>query len=163
MHQYKIISWNVNGLRSPSMSLLNKGKIKSLNPDSNFSKLINELDPDIICLGETKCQVKNEEELSTILPYKYTIWNSSTEKLGYSGVAVFSKIPFKDLGNIPGLEDDKQGRFLFLEFEKFYLINVYVPNTGSGRDEYRKNIWNPSIFNILNSHKDKKKTTNLLW
>ena len=50
----KIISWNVNGLRSPSMNVINKEK--KFNSESNLSKLIEIYDPDIICLGETKCQ-----------------------------------------------------------------------------------------------------------
>lgn len=155
----KIVSWNVNGIRSPSMNLLTKGKNKELNPDCNFSKLLNDYSPDIVCLGETKCQQKNEEEIGKYLPFKYKSWNSSTDKLGYSGVAVWSKLPFKDLGFIEGLEDNKQGRYLFLEFDEFYLINVYVPNTGKDNNEYRKNIWDPSILNLLNKLKKSLKPT----
>ena len=81
----KITCWNVNGLRSPSMSVINN---KELNKECNLYKLIENYDPDIICFGETKCQKKNEETFNNLLPYKYYCWNSSTEKLGYSGVCV---------------------------------------------------------------------------
>ena len=148
----KIICWNVNGLRSPSMSVIDN---KELNKDSNIYKLLTQEDPDILCLSETKCQKKNEETFNNIFPFKYKVWNSSTKKLGYSGVCVFSKFPFKDLGNIPGLEDDKFGRSLFLEFEKFILCHVYVPNSGSNKDDYRKDYWDHHIYNFLNTQREK--------
>ena len=119
----KICSWNVNGLRSKSMNLIVN---KEFNKDSELGKLIHNYDPDIICFGETKCQIKNHEDFNKIVPFEYKVWNSSTEKLGYSGVSVWSKLPFTELGKIPGLEDDTQGRYIFLEFKDFYLINVYV-------------------------------------
>ena len=143
----KIVSWNVNGLRSPSMSVIDKEK--KLNSDSNLSKLIENYDPDIICFGETKCQKKNEELFNEILPFKFKAWNSSIDKLGYSGVAVFSKIPFIQHKCIPGLENDKQGRNLLLEFDKFILANVYVPNTGSDKNTYRRDVWDPAINQFL--------------
>ena len=159
----RIISWNVNGLRSPSMNLLTKNK--ELNNTSELYKLIQKTDPDIVCINETKCQVKNEEVFNSLVPFKYKIWNSSTLKLGYSGVAIFSKIPFHNLGKIPGLESDTEnstqhlqgGRTLFLEFDDFFLVHVYVPNTGNDKDEYRKNVWNPAIYNFLSSEKFKTK------
>ena len=154
MDSVKICSWNVNGLRSKSMSFIAN---KCINKECEFHKLVEKHDPDIICLGETKCQKKNEDDFNKVLSYKYTIWNSSTEKLGYSGVAVWSKLPFTDLGKIQGLEDNNQGRYLFLEFDKFYLINAYVPNTGGDKDEYRQNIWNPAITNLLQELKKKDK------
>jgi len=163
MSNVRIISWNVNGLRSPSMNLLTKNK--ELNNTSELYKLIQKTDPDIICINETKCQEKNEEVFNNVAPFKYKIWNSSTLKLGYSGVAIFSKIPFNDLGKIPGLESNTEnstrhlqgGRTLFLEFDDFYLVHVYVPNTGNDKDEYRKNVWNPAIYNFLSSEKFKIK------
>lgn len=142
----KIISWNVNGIRSKSMDLITKEKSRNL--ECNFSNMINKYDPDIICLGETKCQQKHETELNKYIPFEYKIWNSSKEKLGYSGVSVFSKFPFKDMGTIPGLEDDNFGRNLYLEFEKFILINVYVPNSGGDKDNYRKD-WDLKIKKFL--------------
>lgn len=151
----KIISWNVNGLRSPSMAVLTKEK--QFNSESNLSKLIDEYDPDIFCMGETKCQKINEELFNNKIPFKYKSWNSSIEKLGYSGVVVFSKLPFKKLDNIPGLEDDKQGRNLLLEFDNFFLANVYVPNTGGDKNTYRKDVWDPAIKDFLKEYKKKEK------
>lgn len=153
----KIVSWNVNGLRSPSMSVISKDK--KFNEECNLSLLIKKYDPDIICLGETKCQKKNELQFEDIIPFKYKVWNSSIEKLGYSGVAIFSKIPFKQYESIPGLEDDIQGRNILLEFDSFILANVYVPNTGSDKNTYRKDVWDPSIKEFLEDYKKKAKPT----
>ena len=75
----KIVSWNVNGLRSPSMSVISKDK--KFNEECNLSLLIKKYDPDIVCLGETKCQKKNELQFEDIIPFKYKVWNSSIDKL----------------------------------------------------------------------------------
>ena len=75
----KITSWNVNGLRSPSQNIIDK-KNNNLNKDSNMYKLLNEYDPDILCIGETKCQEKNEDTFNKIFPFKFNCWNSSKEK-----------------------------------------------------------------------------------
>ena len=138
----KITCWNVNGLRSPSMALINN---KQFNTESNLYKLISEYNPDILCFGETKVQTKNEDTFNDLLPFKYNIWNSSKKKLGYSGVCVFSKHPFKNLGHIPGLEDDNFGRNILLEFDKFILCHVYTPNSGGDKDIYR-NDWDNHIY-----------------
>ena len=143
----KITCWNVNGLRSPSMSLIEN---KQFNKECNLYKLVSEYDPDILCFGETKCQKKNENTFNELLPCKFNIWNSSTKKLGYSGVCVFSKYPFKNLGSIPGLESDEYGRNILLEFDKFILCHVYVPNSGGDKDSYRKDYWDNHIYNFLN-------------
>lgn len=147
----KITYWNVNGLRSPSMNLIDSNK--SFNEESNLYKLIKEYEPDILCFGETKCQKKNEQQFTSILPYKYNYWNSSTEKLGYSGVCVFSKYPFENVGFIPELEEDKFGRNLLIEFKDFYLCVVYAPNS-SNKDLYRQE-WDSKIYNFLENGKNK--------
>ena len=149
----KIISWNVNGIRSKSMNII---KDKQFNEDSHLGKLLKEHDPDILCLGETKCQCKHVDDLKKILPFEYQTWSCSTEKLGYSGVAIFSKHPYKELGRIPGLENNTQGRSIFVEFPTFYLVNVYVPNSGTNED-YRKNEWDSKVFEFLKEYKKKKK------
>ena len=111
----KIISWNVNGIRSKSQDILVKGVGagagaggKQFNLKSNMALLLKKYNPDILCLQETKCQCKNVDEFREILPFTHQAWSCSTEKLGYSGVAVLSKIPFKQLGKIPGLEDNSR-------------------------------------------------------
>lgn len=124
----KIISWNVNGIRS----VLNKNL---------WYSFIYEQDPDIICLQETKAekkQVQFENTFSDI--YKHSFWSTPEYKKGYSGTAIFSKT--KPL-SIDTPDPLKEGRIVLFEFEKFYLINVYVPNSKSdlSRLNYRVNEW----------------------
>ena len=107
----KLISWNVNGIRA----CLTKG----------FEKFFKEIEADIFCIQETKCQV-GQVDLE-FEGYK-SFWNSA-EKKGYSGTAIFSKIdPIKVTYGIGKEEHDKEGRIITLEFEKFYLIDNYTPN-----------------------------------
>ena len=108
----KLISWNVNGIRA----CLNKG----------FIEFFKEIDADIFCLQETKCQPEQVElEFDGYKSY----WNSA-EKKGYSGTAIFCKqepISVKYGINIP--EHDKEGRVITLEFKDFYMVNIYTPNS----------------------------------
>ena len=125
----KIISWNVNGLNAQ----LKKNYLDDL--------LKNE-DPDILCLSETKINNNfNDEYFKNKFKYRY--WHISTSKKGYSGVAILIKK--KEPKNIKyGLYDiDNEGRVITLEFSKFYLINVYTPNSGEHlkRLNYRNEIW----------------------
>ncbi|MCL2828926.1 MAG: exodeoxyribonuclease III [Oscillospiraceae bacterium] len=109
----KLISWNVNGLRA----CLNKGFLESFTA----------LDADIFCLQETKLQA-GQVELD--LPDGYqTYWNYA-EKKGYSGTAVFTRRPPIRVAN--GLDipaHDTEGRVITLEFDRFFLVNVYTPNS----------------------------------
>ena len=108
----KIISWNVNGLRA----CLKKG----------FAESFAELDADIFCLQETKME-RGQAEID--LTGYHEFWNSA-EKKGYSGTAVFTKNPPINVSygmDIP--EHDREGRIITLEFQQFYLVNVYVPNS----------------------------------
>jgi len=108
----KLISWNVNGLRA----CVQKG----------FLDYFNKADADIFCLQETKLQ---EGQLNLELKGYNQHWNYA-EKKGYSGTAVFSKI--KPLDVIYGIDKDehnKEGRVITLEFDDFYLVNVYTPNS----------------------------------
>ena len=107
----KLVSWNVNGLRA----CVNKG----------FKEYFTEIDADIFCIQETKLQ---EGQISLDYDEDYSqYWNYAITK-GYSGTAVFSKI--KPLSVRYGMEEDSEseGRILTLEFESFYLVNVYTPN-----------------------------------
>ncbi|MEG1930881.1 MAG: exodeoxyribonuclease III [Anaerovorax sp.] len=118
----KIITWNVNGLRA----CLGKGFIESCQS----------LDGDVICLQETKMQ---EGQAVVDLEGYEQYWNSA-EKKGYSGTAIFTRI--KPLNVTFGLEDEKhnkEGRVITAEFEDFFLVNQYVPNSKEGlaRIEYR--------------------------
>ena len=118
----KLISWNVNGLRA----CLQKGFLESAAS----------LHADIICLQETKMQQGQAQvELPDYLPY----WNSA-EKKGYSGTAVFTKKkPINVMYGLPQEEHNQEGRAITLEFESFFLVNVYVPNAQEGlkRLDYR--------------------------
>lgn len=111
-YHLKLISWNVNGLRSA----VNKG----------FLEYFYEADADLFSLQETKLQ---EGQLALDLPGYFQYWNYA-EKKGYSGTAVFSKKePLSVTYGIGIPEHDKEGRVITLEFEKFYYITVYTPNS----------------------------------
>ncbi len=108
----KVISWNVNGLRS----VLKK----------NFLDYLEAERPDVLCLQETKCSPNDVEQL---WPASYTTYWNSAEKKGYSGTAIFTrKRPIKVIPHIDIAEHDKEGRVLAAEFDDFFLVNVYVPN-----------------------------------
>ena len=118
----KLISWNVNGIRA----CVKKG----------FLDYFNEQDADIFCIQETKLQ---EGQIDLYLEGYYQYWNYAKKK-GYSGTAIFSKK--KPLSVSYGLnieEHDQEGRIITLEFENFYMITVYTPNsqTGLARLDYR--------------------------
>lgn len=120
----KLISWNVNGLRA----CVNKG----------FMDTFKELDADIFCLQETKLQ---EGQIELNLEGYYDFWNYA-EKKGYSGTAVFCKQKPVSVSYGVGIDEhDKEGRVITLEFEKFYLVNVYTPNSKREleRLDYRMN------------------------
>lgn len=130
----KIISWNVNGLRA----VLKKG----------FMDFFNEIDSDIFCVQETKMQEGQIEDFNLEGYTQY--WNSAVKK-GYSGTAIFSKIaPLSVTYGIGIEEHDQEGRIITLEFEKFYLVNMYVPNSKREleRLEYRM-IWEDEIRKYL--------------
>ena len=129
----KLISWNVNGIRA----CLKKG----------FADFFKEVDADIFCLQETKCQ-PDQVELE-FEGYK-SYWNSA-EKKGYSGTAIFTKQePINVTYGIGKEEHDKEGRVITLEFEKFYMITIYTPNAKREleRLDYRM-IWEDEIRNYL--------------
>jgi len=108
----KLISWNVNGLRA----CVTKG----------FIDTFKEYDSDVFCLQETKLQ---EGQIDLKLEGYYDYWNYA-EKKGYSGTAIFTKIqPISVKYGMDLEEHDKEGRIITLEFEDFYLVNVYTPNS----------------------------------
>lgn len=108
----KLISWNVNGLRACV------GK--------NFMDFFNEIDADIFCIQESKLQ---EGQIDLELPGYHQYWNYA-EKKGYSGTAIFTKQkPLSVFYGIGCPEHDKEGRVITLEYENFYMITVYTPNS----------------------------------
>lgn len=121
----KLVSWNVNGLRA----CVKKG----------FLDYFKEVDADIFCVQETKLQ---EGQIDLDLEGYYDYWNYA-EKKGYSGTAVFTKDKPLSIKYGLGIEEhDKEGRVITLEYEEFYLVNVYTPNSQRelARLDYRM-IW----------------------
>lgn len=120
----KLISWNVNGLRA----ICKKG----------FEDIFKQLDADIFCIQETKMQ---EGQIELDLQGYYQYYNYA-ERKGYSGTAIFTKKePINVTYGIGIEEHDKEGRVITLEFENFYMVNCYTPNSGRelARLEYRMN------------------------
>ena len=108
----KLISWNVNGLRAC------EGK--------GFSDIFKKLDADIFCLQETKMQAG---QLDMEFAGYQSFWNYA-EKKGYSGTAIFTKLKPKNVSFGIGIEEhDKEGRVITLEFEEYYMVNIYTPNS----------------------------------
>jgi len=136
----KLISWNVNGLRA----CLNKG----------FPNAFRRFDADIVCLQETKMQ-RGQAELD--LPGYKEYWNSAIKK-GYSGTAIFTR--HRPLGEHYGIdvpEHDREGRVITLEFQRFFLVNVYTPNAQAKltRLDYRME-WEDAFRNYLQGLDRKK-------
>ena len=136
----KIISWNVNGIRS----LLKKG----------FLDFVKKENPDVLCLQETKAHPDQVEIMLKQYPYHY--WNSA-ERKGYSGTALFSKNKPISVSEKIGHALDNEGRVLIAEFEEYYLINVYTPNSGRGllRLGIRKE-WDNQFLKFIKSLEKKK-------
>ena len=130
----KLISWNVNGLRS----VLRK----------NFLDYLAQESPDILCLQETRAAPDDVEQL---WPATYTTYWNVAQKKGYSGTAIFTRTrPEAVHRGIGSEEHDREGRVLTAEFEGFYVVNVYVPNSKREltRLPYRQK-WDRAFLNYL--------------
>lgn len=137
----KLISWNVNGLRA----VLKR----------NFLEYLDSEQPDVLCLQETKCSPDQVEQL---WPAHYTTFWNSAEKKGYSGTAIFSRTkPLKVTPHIGINDHDKEGRVLTAEFEDFFLVNVYVPNSKRELERlaYRQ-IWDVDFLKYMKKLEKKK-------
>ena len=144
-----ILSWNVNGLRAWSKK---QGTVE----------FISRPEIDIVCLNETRIDqslVKSFEKKFSLYPYQY--WACSIRK-GYAGVAILSK--FEPISsNIGYLQEyDMDGRVITLEFQQFYLIACYFPNSG-GNDEFidKKNTWDNAFRDYLSELINKGKE--IIW
>ena len=136
----KLISWNVNGIRA------------CLQKD--FMTFFNEADADIFCLQETKIQ---EGQVTLDLPGYYQYFNYA-EKKGYSGTAIFTKKEPISVSYGIGMEEhDREGRVITLEFEEFYMVTVYTPNSKQQleRLEYRM-VWEDDFRVYLHKLEEKK-------
>ena len=136
----KLISWNVNGIRAA----MGKG----------FCESMLELDADVICIQETKMQ---EGQADVPLDGYYQYWNSA-EKKGYSGTAVFTRKEPVSVTKGMGIDEhDNEGRVLTCEFDDFYLVNVYKPNSQNElkRLDYRM-TWDDAFRNYLKKLEETK-------
>ncbi len=136
----KLISWNVNGLRAVM------GK--------NFMEFFNEADADVFCLQETKLQ---EGQIEMDLPGYHQYWNYADKK-GYSGTAIFTKKEPVSVTYGMGIDEhDHEGRVITLEFDDFYFITVYVPNSQDGlkRLDYRMR-WEDDFLSYLKKLEETK-------
>ena len=136
----KFISWNVNGLRA----VVNKG----------FKDIFSELDADFFCLQETKLQ---EGQIDLSFDGYESYWNYA-EKKGYSGTAIFTKLTPLSVSYGIGVEEhDKEGRVITLEYEDFYLVTVYTPNSQNElkRLDYRMR-WEDDFLAYIRSLDEKK-------
>ena len=136
----KFISWNVNGLRA----CVQKG----------FLEFFQDIDADIFCIQESKLQAG---QIDLELEGYHQYWNYA-EKKGYSGTAVFTKTEPVSVRNGIGMEEhDREGRVITLEFEDFYLVTVYTPNSQNelARLPYRMQ-WEDDFLKYLKSLEESK-------
>lgn len=140
MEPVKLVSWNVNGLRA----MAGKG----------FAQIFDELDADCVCLQETKLQ-KGQIDLEFL---GYTSYWNYADKPGYSGTVIYTRKPVLSVSYGLGIDEhDHEGRVVTLEFEDFYLVNVYVPNSQDGlrRLDYRMN-WEDAFRGFVKSLESRK-------
>ena len=139
----KLISWNVNGVRAIAI----KG----------FVDQIKQLNPDILCLQETKAQ--NDQVSETLQELdEYQLLVNSAIKKGYSGTAILTKqSPLSSAYDIGIEAHDQEGRVICAEFSDYYLVNVYTPNSGSElkRLTYRQQ-WDRDFLNYLKKLEESK-------
>jgi len=132
----KLVSWNVNGFRAIAKK--------------DFFEDFKSIDADVLALQETKAQ--DAQVLEVLKPLnKHYIYSHSALKLGYSGTAIISKTEALNATFGMGIEvHDQEGRVLCLEYESFFLVNVYVPNSGNDlrRLKYRQE-WDQAFFDYL--------------
>ncbi len=137
----RLISWNVNGLRS----VINK---------ELFVSFVEQHRPDCLCLQETKTR----DKVDVNLPGYEEFWNHA-KKAGYAGTAVFTKVkPLNVTSGIGIAKHDEEGRVITLEFNEFYLVNVYVPNSKRdlSRLGYRAKEWDVDFLKYLKNLEKKK-------
>ncbi len=132
----RFVSWNINGIRA----VMNKG----------FPEAVQRLDPDILCLQETRAQ--DDQVLAALAEIDgYRIFSNAAEKKGYAGTAVLSRIDPLEVGFDLGMEaHDREGRVTRIELESCHLVTVYTPNSGNGlkRLDYREQ-WDRDFLKYL--------------
>ncbi|MEM9341218.1 MAG: exodeoxyribonuclease III, partial [Bacteroidota bacterium] len=144
MPQLHLVSWNVNGIRA----IVKK----------DFIKDVKGMDPDILCLQETKGQPEDVKTALQLLPEYKLFVNSSKARKGYSGTAILTKQEPIDVFYDMGVEEhDQEGRVIAGEFENFFIVTVYTPNSGEGmkRLDYRQS-WDEVFKDYILSLEAKK-------
>ena len=150
-----LYSWNVNGIRA----VINKGE---------FQKFMKKYKPDVVCLQETKAQ-RDQVEIELTGYHEY--WNSAAKK-GYSGTAIFSRVePIEVVNDFPeqiakkynltdhaDRDSSTEGRVMAAEFERFYVVTVYAPNSKDdlSRIPLRHEHWDPAFLDYCKSLEKKK-------
>jgi exodeoxyribonuclease-3 len=140
-----VVNWNVNGFRS----IMKK----------NFVIDVRALNPDILCLQETKASVEEVQSLCSIFPEYKVYINSSKTRKGYSGTAILTKTaPLNISFDMNSEEHDQEGRVITAEYDQFFLVTVYTPNSGDGlkRLEYREK-WNTEFTEYVTKLNKKKR------
>lgn len=138
----KLVSWNVNGLRS----ILSKGFLNFLEEES----------PDIICLQETKAM---PDQVEVAWPGGYTAHWNPAERRGYAGTMLLTRVKPRSV-TLGGVEPtgDREGRVITADYGDFYLVTVYTPNSQRAltRLEYRTRVWDPAFLAYLQRLETKK-------
>ena len=151
-----LISFNINGIRA------NNNKTKE---DNALQTIINEYNPDIISLQEIKCSSCHLNEFQKYENYPYIVINPAKSKKGYSGTAMMSKtkplniyLDFDFLSKKLDFDFIKEGRVITLEFDKYYIVSCYVPNskTKLERLEERTDTWEPLMRKYINKLQELK-------
>ncbi|MEQ8239269.1 MAG: exodeoxyribonuclease III [Cyclobacteriaceae bacterium] len=139
-----IVSWNVNGIRA----IMKK----------DFLKDVAEMNPDIICLQETKAQIEDAKKALEVLDGYHIYLNSSKARKGYSGTAIITKEEPIEVSYDMGIEEhDQEGRVITAEYGDFFLVTVYTPNSGEGmkRLDYRSG-WDEAFKNHIAALNEQK-------
>jgi exodeoxyribonuclease-3 len=164
----KIVSWNVNGIQSIVSKDISGNKCaKSVLHKSTLQNLLEKEQPDILCLQEIRCSSKFNHK--PYFPgYNNIYTNYSKVRKGYSGTLTATKITpvnvFYDyslLGHVDDASLNSEGRMITLEFESYYLINVYVPNVGVTdfkRLDWRIQVWESTMQRYINLLQETKPT-----
>ena len=144
MPQTHLVSWNVNGIRA----IVKK----------DFIKDVKQMDPDVLCLQETKGQPEDVKTALQLLPEYQIAVNSSKARKGYSGTAILSKkAPIEVFYDMGIEEHDQEGRVIAAEFDTYFVVTVYTPNSGEGmkRLDYRE-TWDVAFREYILSLEEKK-------
>eukprot|EP00002_Diphylleia_rotans_P021886 TRINITY_DN4269_c0_g1_i1.p1 TRINITY_DN4269_c0_g1~~TRINITY_DN4269_c0_g1_i1.p1 ORF type:complete len:354 (-),score=66.30 TRINITY_DN4269_c0_g1_i1:120-1181(-) len=142
---FKIISWNVNGIRA------------AMN-DAGFKSFFEKVDADVICIQETKADLDSAPK--GLLPKYKEIWNPCKTQKGYSGTLIYTKNDPISTTTVfkYGKKTDQEGRVIVAEYTNFYLINTYIPNSGQKLDRLKERTqeWDPAFLEFMIEMDQKK-------